>query len=60
MAQSPAAVNRLHPGGNRQLNIKATAETVNAFHRMADDHKSTLGALLELVLDALDKTGNSS
>jgi hypothetical protein len=46
-------------GRNRQLNIKATAETVERFYKMADERKVPLGALLEQALDALDGAGAS-
>lgn len=41
-------------GRNRQLNIKATSETVERFYKMADERKAPLGALLEVALDALE------
>jgi len=42
-------------GRNRQLNIKATSETVERFYKLADDREVPLGALLELALNALEK-----
>lgn len=41
-------------GRNRQFNIKATAETVERFYKMADEKKVPLCELLELALDALE------
>jgi hypothetical protein len=42
-------------GRNRQLNIKATSQTVERFYKIADERKTPLGALLEQALDALEK-----
>jgi hypothetical protein len=47
-------------GRNRQFNIKATAETVERFYKMADERKVPLCELLELALDALDRGGEST
>lgn len=44
-------------GRNRQFNIKATAETVERFYKMADERKVPLCELLEQALDALDRAG---
>ena len=44
-------------GRNRQFNIKATAETVERFYKMADDRKVPLCELLEQALDALERAG---
>jgi hypothetical protein len=41
-------------GRNRQFNIKATAETVEHFYKMADERNVPLCELLEQALDALD------
>jgi hypothetical protein len=46
-------------GRNRQFNIKATAETVERFNKMADERKVPLCELMELALDALDSAGGS-
>jgi hypothetical protein len=46
-------------GRNRQFNIKATAETVDRFYRMADERKVPLCELMELAIDALEKAGAS-
>src|SRR5580692_9912805 len=44
-------------GRNRQFNIKATAETVERFYKMADERHVPLCELLEQALDALDRAG---
>src|SRR5260370_1426945 len=44
-------------GRNRQLNVKATSETVERFYKLADDREVPLGALLGLALDALEHHG---
>ena len=44
-------------GRNRQFNIKATAETVERFYKMADERKVPLCELLEQALDALEGAG---
>jgi hypothetical protein len=44
-------------GRNRNFSLKATNEAVERFYKIADERKITLGALLELALDALDGTG---
>jgi hypothetical protein len=47
-------------GRNRQLNIKATAETVERFYKMADERKVSLCELLEQALDALEQSGTQA
>ena len=57
-APSPAPVRqpRRHTTGrNRQINIKATEETIAALYSIADDMGLPLGAVLELALAALDE-----
>ncbi|MFQ3621921.1 MAG: hypothetical protein SNJ73_00095 [Acetobacteraceae bacterium] len=46
---------RYTTGRNRQINIKATPETIDRLYRLADDHNVPLGALLDLALDALEQ-----
>jgi hypothetical protein len=46
-------------GRNRQFNIKATAETIERFYKMADERKVPLCELLEQALDALGQAGTS-
>ena len=55
-APSPAPVRqpRRHTTGrNRQINIKATEETITALYAIADDMGLPLGAVLEQALAAL-------
>jgi hypothetical protein len=42
-------------GRDRQINIKATADTVERFYKLADSKRLPLGALLELALSALER-----
>jgi hypothetical protein len=46
---------RFRTGRDKQVNIKATDETIERMKRMADDRRIPLGHLLELALDALEK-----
>lgn len=48
---------RYTTGRNQQLNLKATAETVNLFYRLTDEWGGTQGELLELALAALVEQG---
>ena len=45
---------RYTTGRNQQLNVKATAETIARFYRLADDRGCPLGELLEQALSALE------
>jgi hypothetical protein len=45
---------RYTTGRNQQLNVKATAETVARFYRLADQQGVPLGELLEQALQALE------
>lgn len=47
---------RHRTGRNQQLNIKASAETIVRFYRLADERRIALGELLEQALDALEKS----
>jgi hypothetical protein len=47
-------------GRNRQFNIKATAETVEKFYKMADERQVPLCELLEQALDALERAGDGT
>ena len=47
---------RYTTGRNQQINVKATAATVELFYRLADERGCTLGELLE---DALHTFANS-
>ena len=53
---APARQPRRHvTGRNRQINIKATEETIAELYRIADDLNLPLGAVLEQALEALDE-----
>lgn len=53
-APSPARQPRRHvTGRNRQINIKATEETITELYRIADAMNLPLGAVLEQALAAL-------
>ena len=53
---SSARTPRRHvTGRNRQINIKATEETISELYRIADDMGLPLGAVLEKALAALDR-----
>jgi hypothetical protein len=45
---------RYTTGRNQQLNVKATAETVARFYRLADQQGVPLGELLDQALQALE------
>lgn len=47
---------RHRTGRNQQINIKATAETVAQFNRLADELGVPLGEVLERALNALEAT----
>ncbi len=47
-------------GRNRQLNVKATDQTVERFYKMAEERRIPSGALLELALSALERAGASN
>jgi hypothetical protein len=57
-APSPAPLSRQPrrhvTGRNRQINIKATEETIATLYRIADDMGLPLGAVLEQALAALE------
>jgi hypothetical protein len=52
----PRRIARHRTGRNQQLNIKATAETIDRFYKLADKRRVALGELLEQALDALEKS----
>ena len=57
VAESPKAApkrRRYTTGRNQQLNVKATAETVARFYRLADQQRVPLGELLDQALQALE------
>ena len=46
-------------GRNRQINIKATKETIDRLYHIADEHGLPLGAILEMAMAALEKQKGS-
>ena len=55
-AAQPVRQPRRHvTGRNRQINIKATEETIDALYRIADAMNLPLGAVLEQALAALER-----
>lgn len=54
-AEGPPRRRRYTTGRNQQLNVKATAETVARFYRLADQQGVPLGELLEQALQALEQ-----
>ena len=58
VSKEPRRKRRVYTTGrNQQLNVKATAETVERFGNMADERHVPQCELLELALDALDRAG---
>jgi hypothetical protein len=54
-AAAPARAQRRYTTGrNRQINIKATDETIDTLYRIADEMNLPLGAVLEEALTALE------
>jgi len=49
---------RYTTGRNRQINIKATAETIERLYRLADRRHVPLGELLERAVELLEKEGS--
>src|SRR6476620_2666605 len=52
---APRKQRRYTTGRNQQINVKATAETVERFNRLADEMRVPLGEVLARALDALEK-----
>lgn len=50
---------RYTTGRNRQINIKATQETIDRLYRLADEKNMPLGELLDVALDALEQSKGS-
>lgn len=46
---------RYTTGRNRQLNLRATDETIDRFYRLSEELKMPLGAVFELAVEALIK-----
>ena len=55
-AKSERKGRRYTTGRNQQINIKATAETIDRLYRLADDQNIPLGKLLDMALDAFEQT----
>lgn len=53
----PRPQRRYTTGRNKQINIKATSETIEKFYRLADEQGAPLGEVLARALDALEKAG---
>jgi hypothetical protein len=53
----PRKGRRYVTGRNQQVNIKATADTVDQFYKAADARSLPLGEVLRLALDALEREG---
>lgn len=47
---------RYTTGRNQQINVKATAETIERFYRIADEMRVPLGEVLDRALEALEKS----
>lgn len=56
----PRSSRRWKTGRNQQLNIKATAQTIERFYKMADARRVPHGELLEQALNALEKDRSGS
>jgi hypothetical protein len=56
-ARPPRRIARHRTGRNQQFNIKATAQVIERFYKLADDRRVPLGELLEKALDALEGVG---
>jgi hypothetical protein len=51
---------RYRTGRNKQLNIKATDETVDRFYKLSDEGNITLGEVLERALTALENANKKT
>lgn len=47
---------RYKTGRNQQLNVKATAQVIERFYKLADQRRVPLGELLDQALSALEKS----
>lgn len=56
---APRRPRRHVTGRNRQINIKATEETIDTLYRIADELGLPLGAVLEQALAALENRSKS-
>jgi len=59
-APQPRTARRWRTGRNQQLNIKATAQTIERFYTLADARRMPHGELLDEALDALEKGGKGT
>jgi hypothetical protein len=60
MTSTPRRKRRIYrTGRNQQFNAKATRETIEKVYKLADERGVTLGELLSLALDALEREGDS-
>lgn len=58
---TPARPQRRHTTGrNKQLNIKATEETIARFYAIADERGWVLGEAFEHAVDALERQGRGT
>lgn len=53
--RQPRRIARHRTGRNQQFNIKATADTIERFYKLADKRRVALGELLEQGLDAIER-----
>jgi hypothetical protein len=60
VAEAAPKRRRYTTGRNQQLNVKATAETVARFYRLADQQGVPLGELLDQALQALETATHKS
>jgi hypothetical protein len=59
-AKEPRRKRRVYTTGrNRQINFRASDETIELFYKMADERRVPLCKLLEQALDALDRAGDA-
>lgn len=54
-APAGRTVRRYTTGRNKQINVKATDETIQAFYSVADELNQPLGAVLQMALEALSR-----
>ncbi len=52
----PKPRRRYKTGRNQQLNVKATAQVIERFYKLADQRRVPLGELLDQALTALEKS----
>lgn len=60
VAARPLERRRYTTGRNQQLNIKAKAETIALFYKLADQERVPLGELLERALASYDRVQSAS